>query len=341
MKEQVKIILVTMSFLGLSSCSYKSDIENTLDEYRARLARVLDIEFPAINKTQSNPLAKTDLKVDVPKLEINLREFYGINHCELALIIAQRNTALGKAQLPSQRLIYERKLLRAFDSCATEIEDLEPELSNKLESLKQQKLSTYAVSWAYFFQQSNEIYSAFNRSSEFINAENTTRYQISIQDWNNLSKLASLNDLNEGKIDEQIETILERIAQNRLPASLWASEEMLSHYFESLNHSLEDSLASVECKDGVASNQANILRNVFVMFFVEKVQPVGSQINQIQYQLQPVLNELANHVIEPSMRDHLTKNSIKNFDEYRANIKRHVEIWQIFLNRCNLVHLKS
>jgi hypothetical protein len=290
-----KLTFFLTGLLLLSGCTNQSYLESTMTEYTTRLERVLEVNFTIENQIRTPFPSQVKLRVDVPGIEINLREFYAIKHCRLAALVAQRNSALGKAQLPSQRFLYEHKLLKAFDECAQDIAELKPELSAKLRAFEQQKQALFPLSWAKLIQQSQESYSAFKRKNGYIEPDKKNDYAQAIQDWRFLYEIShpTYSFPVPDVADEYLENTLKRIGNTRLPATLSASQDYFRHALEMMNKDLQTSLDTVQCKNGKASQKAEILRNVFVMFFVEELQPLGSLINQLHYDSQPVLANIA------------------------------------------------
>ena len=108
--------VISVAMFALLGCFGGSTVKQSIDDYAARLSRVLDTPLPdSFNDKITTPLPKladsATLKQAIEGVNINLREFYALQDCELGTVVAERNTSLGKSQLPSQRLVYESKLL--------------------------------------------------------------------------------------------------------------------------------------------------------------------------------------------------------------------------------------
>ena len=86
---------------------------------------------------------------------------------------------------------------------------------------------------------------------------------------------------NENLIDSsELEQQLQIIRSARLPATLWHTQQTLTQNLSLLTNMLSTELDAVSCPEGRASDKAKILRNVFYLFFIEEIQPVGSLVNQ-------------------------------------------------------------
>ena len=168
----------------LSGCFGQETVKESLDNYQGRLSRVLDTPLP---ETVVKPLPKltdgSQLKYNIEGLSINLREFYAIQDCELGRGVAERNTSLGKSQLPSQRLVYESKLLSVFSACENSLRETDTKLADTLAAWKEAKEADYTQSWANLIQTSKELRLGLNSPERLLATEN------------NRDALASINSL--------------------------------------------------------------------------------------------------------------------------------------------------
>lgn len=327
------------TLITLTACTGKTPIESAMSDYEKRLARVLEID---VNTASKNRLAsssfpsKQSLSVNIPPLDINLREFYSIKHCQLAAMVAQRNTALGKMQLPSQRFIYEYTLLQTFDSCIQGVQHTNPTLADRLNELKQAKQASYHLSWLNLIQQSEETYSALTRKSKYVSADGEEQYQRSLAAWH---YLVSLQTSPNGDIQPiQLESHLQHISKNRLPASLWATERYMQSHFSVINDTLADAFFQLDCEQAADKKKAEILKNVFILFFVEKIQPIGAKVNQIHYQLSPIFESFSASQLSPELQKAIGKRMNDDFQTYQTSSLAHIKLWQSLFKRCNLTN---
>ena len=103
-----------------------------MQDYQQRMATVLKKDKPAfiVSNLPPYPSLKT-LEGGVNETSIKLTEFYQLQHCHLATLIAERNTSLGKLQLPSIRFHYEKQLIQGLQECIKQTN--EPELKAQLQ----------------------------------------------------------------------------------------------------------------------------------------------------------------------------------------------------------------
>ena len=364
--------VISVAMFALLGCFGGSTVKQSIDDYAARLSRVLDTPLPdSFNDKITTPLPKladsATLKHAIEGVNINLREFYALQDCELGTVVAERNTSLGKSQLPSQRLVYESKLLNVLRSCEAaltkenESNQRNAALAATISSWREQKTQDYSKTWANLVQGSQELRLALNTPERLFSVENNKDALSSVNALyyiNNLSNKEVLlsdmyssntassdteteatNENNSESIIEssELEQQLKIIRSARLPATLWHTQQTLTQNLSLLTNMLETELDAVSCPEGRASDKAKILRNVFYLFFIEEIQPVGSLVNQYHYKLAPLWEDwLAQPSLHEEFKRYIRQQSQDGFNQYSSVMKAHVNLWQGFLGRCNL-----
>ena len=364
--------VISVAMFALLGCFGGSTVKQSIDDYAARLSRVLDTPLPdSFNDTITTPLPKladsATLKHAIEGVNINLREFYALQDCELGTVVAERNTSLGKSQLPSQRLVYESKLLNVLKSCEAaltkenESNQRNAALAATIASWREQKTQDYSKTWANLVQGSQELRLALNTPERLFSVEdnkdalssvNALYYINSLSNKGLLlsdmysSNTASSDTETEATNENNSESIIESseleqqlkiIRSARLPATLWHTQQTLTQNLSLLTNMLETELDAVSCPEGRASDKAKILRNVFYLFFIEEIQPVGSLVNQYHYKLAPLWEDwLAQPSLHEEFKRYIRQQSQDGFNQYSSVMKAHVNLWQGFLGRCNL-----
>ena len=364
--------VISVAMFALLGCFGGSTVKQSIDDYAARLSRVLDAPLPdSFNDKITTPLPKladsATLKHAIEGVNINLREFYALQDCELGTVVAERNTSLGKSQLPSQRLVYESKLLNVLKSCeaaltkANESNQRNAALAATIASWREQKTQDYSKTWANLVQGSQELRLALNTPERLFSVENNKDALSSVNALYYINSLSNkelllsdmyssntassdteteaTNENNSESIIEssELEQQLKIIRSARLPATLWHTQQTLTQNLSLLTNMLETELDAVSCPEGRASDKAKILRNVFYLFFIEEIQPVGSLVNQYHYKLAPLWEDwLAQPSLHAEFKRYIRQQSQDGFNQYSSVMKAHVNLWQGFLGRCNL-----
>ena len=364
--------VISVAMFALLGCFGGSTVKQSIDDYAARLSRVLDTPLPdSFNDKITTPLPKladsATLKQAIEGVNINLREFYALQDCELGTVVAERNTSLGKSQLPSQRLVYESKLLNVLKSCEAaltkenESNQRNAALAATISSWREQKTQDYSKTWANLVQGSQELRLALNTPERLFSVENNRDALSSVNALYYINSLSNkelllsdmyssntassdteteaTNENNSESIIEssELEQQLKIIRSARLPATLWHTQQTLTQNLSLLTNMLETELDAVSCPEGRASDKAKILRNVFYLFFIEEIQPVGSLVNQYHYKLAPLWEDwLAQPSLHEEFKRYIRQQSQDGFNQYSSVMKAHVNLWQGFLGRCNL-----
>lgn len=364
--------VISVAMFALLGCFGGSTVKQSIDDYAARLSRVLDTPLPdSFNDKITTPLPKladsATLKHAIEGVNINLREFYALQDCELGTVVAERNTSLGKSQLPSQRLVYESKLLNVLKSCEAaltkenESYQRTAALAATIASWREQKTQDYSKTWANLVQGSQELRLALNTPERLFSVENNRDALSSVNALYYINSLSNkelllsdmyssntassdteteaTNENNSESIIEssELEQQLKIIRSARLPATLWHTQQTLTQNLSLLTDMLETELDAVSCPEGRASDKAKILRNVFYLFFIEEIQPVGSLVNQYHYKLAPLWEDwLAQPSLHEEFKRYIRQQSQDGFNQYSSAMKAHVNLWQGFLGRCNL-----
>ncbi|WP_416359625.1 DUF3080 family protein [Alteromonas macleodii] len=364
--------VISVAMFALLGCFGGSTVKQSIDDYAARLSRVLDTPLPdSFNEKITTPLPKladsATLKHAIEGVSINLREFYALQDCELGTVVAERNTSLGKSQLPSQRLVYESKLLNVLKSCEAaltkenESNQRNAALAATIASWREQKTQDYSKTWANLVQGSQELRLALNTPERLFSVENNKDALSSVNALYYINSLSNkellLSDMyssntassdteTEATSENNSESIIESseleqqlkiIRSARLPATLWHTQQTLTQNLSLLTNMLETELDAVSCPEGRASDKAKILRNVFYLFFIEEIQPVGSLVNQYHYKLTPLWEDwLAQPSLHEEFKRYIRQQSQDGFNQYSSAMKAHVNLWQGFLDRCNL-----
>ncbi|MFT7341821.1 MAG: hypothetical protein ACI9VF_002314 [Alteromonas macleodii] len=351
--------VISVAMFALLGCFGGSTVKQSIDDYAARLSRVLDTPLPdSFNDKITTPLPKladsATLKHAIEGVNINLREFYALQDCELGTVVAERNTSLGKSQLPSQRLVYESKLLNVLNSCEAALtkenksNQRNAALAATIASWREQKTQDYSKTWANLVQGSQELRLALNTPERLFSVENNKDALSSVNALYYINSLSNkelllsdteteaTNENNSERIIEssELEQQLKIIRSARLPATLWHTQQTLTQNLSLLTNMLETELDAVSCPEGRASDKAKILRNVF---YIEEIQPVGSLVNQYHYKLAPLWEDwLAQPSLHEEFKRYIRQQSQDGFNQYSSAMKAHVNLWQGFLGRCNL-----
>lgn len=336
-QQRARGMLYSLALLVCITACSPYQVNDDISEYSERLGRVLDTELTTAEVQPAIAYPQRELLLSAPaQLDINLTRFYQLQQCELGNLVAERNTALGKIQHYSQRLVYERQLLAALADCITFVSQQNDETASELlaamENWYVAKQAAYPEHWSNMLVLSDETRSAFSRPQPAQLFTDTLDIAGQLTLFRQLDSYLSPGADTEASLEEQ----LQGIGATRLPASVWQAQHQIATRLPTLTAQLDPLLANTACPDGSATAQANILRNVFYLFFIERIQPLGGHINDFNYQFAPLLNKWREEAALPeSFRAFLTAQQAR-FNAYQQAMQDHVKLWQRFLGRCHL-----
>jgi hypothetical protein len=325
-------LLILFLMIFLVGCDSSHSLQKHLHEYQERMANVLNVEGQDRLTISLPPYPSLrDLKQNIPATTIKLFEFYNLQHCELYSLIAERNTSLGNLQLPSTRYIYERHLLDAFQQCL--IDTTDSKLREKLESWQQAKAQHLPMVWADLIQLSSELKKGFSANFGLIEGNKQDGLSQSKEALNYLIHIDKNKQMNSSELEQHLKYLM----NNPLPAKLWLSQLTLTEHLNQSTEWLLQHTDNLRCSGNGSNKKVKYLTNVFQQFFIEKIQPIASQINHYQYQLSPIFEDMLAHPnLSPKFKHYINTSNQQGFENYQIAMQQHIQFWQDFFKRCNI-----
>jgi hypothetical protein len=325
--------LIAVLFL-LQSCQRHQALPNALEDYSDRMYKVLNLEnknmptFATLAFQDKNAFA-----TELPELNIKMREFYGIQGCAIKQLIAERNTALGKIQLPSVRLSYEWTLIQHLRDCIQRNSNSENKaLTVRMQIWLSQKQGIFPLMWANMLTQSNEFYLGISSSGGFIDGNEKDNFTDGLFDLKNLIGIKEDPAANIATM----EASLQSIQQHRIYARLWRSQLLLRDYLQQMTIDISAWANTFTCATRKDKEKLAIIRNVFTLFFIDEVQGIGAQINQYHYALKPeFLKLISDEHLPRNFTSTVEQYSQLGFDEYQNAMLAHIKMWQGIFKKCD------
>jgi hypothetical protein len=334
MKYKFLIFIIALNLLG---CSKRSELETSFSTYANRMANVLGVEpVTLIKPTLSSPDNKLPRKADIdaPHNEtISLITLAKLNQCGLGPLIAEKNTSLGKAQLPSTRFIWEVRFHRQLTYCTKQ--PLDQVTKALVGDILKAKINSWDNQWAYFIQTSDAIRQSFQQNVSLINGENDgiADTMASLKYLKSLQKVHFQHE--ESQPLDNLENHLKNLGNYKLPAATWRTQQYVAKNLNLLTDWLNQNINTETCtRDMRFNTKAKYLRNVFELFFVEEIQPTTSILNNYLYKINPAVSELVqSDVINKQFSNWVMANA--NEEQYKTSMQQHIAFWQKFFKACN------
>lgn len=328
-KRKIIGLLAGVTLLG--ACSRQPPLAEDLSDYQQRLANVLDASAPQALPAPTLALPSVrDMRAQTAQLSIKLNEFYALQECPVATLIAERNTALGRTQLPSTRYVHEVRLIAGLQDCLARTQD--EKMRTQLLSWLSAKQADLSANWVNLMLTSEETQKAFGTNQGLIAGDESDNLSSVSQA---LSGLVSLAQTPSDDI-AQVEAQLKQLADSPLPARLWRSQRLLGDTLAQTTQWLNTHTETISCKNNATKQRAEYLNNVFRLYFIGKIQPLAASLNQYHYAIEESFQTLLNHAeVTPVFKDHLQR-QLAHYTRYQQQLREHVMFWQRFLRRCGM-----
>lgn len=339
LKNKILVLLISAVFLQIG-CSFETRQIKILRDYHSRLTRVLDLPQSEPIQFASAPVQLiVENQYDYASLTSNtikLNEFYQLPECGIKPLVAQRNTTLGKVQSPSQRYIYEVSLQKVLQGCQKST--LTGEQKSVLSNVMRMKSQSLEASWHALLFKSSEL--PFQRHNRGDLVSLNTSFGPYLSAWRAIDNLApkNINSHSQSELDEAIEKLepsLKLINDTAILHKLINTQILYTDFLSHITKSIAPTVNQFQCVKRQEKEKAQILSNVFAMFYISEIQPVVTLTQAKYYDVVPqLLASYANFASEVSakLREDL---NLRYQNLERAN-KAHIVLWQKLFKTCSI-----
>lgn len=306
-----------------------------LDDYAQRISRVLDEPLPTTPQPNYPTLSVQKNKYVIASHHIGLLDFLRLSHCKIGVTLAKKNGTLNKLAQPSQHMHLDKQLLQHGSACIKHIQAEQPELAQTLTlALQEKRQQRMAIWWNAWFS-SNE-WQAFTSPSSRPLDEQIDHISLSLkalryaqqqgQRWLQHQYEYNPTDMEHHLQQLQLGETLGRWlhAQVRIIKTQTHVAHMLNSRFK------RKPLCAFNNKD----KHADRLENVFMKYYVGKVQPYLSQVSKTGANLIAAIEKLTQLNTPPPEFERWFR-QIKQLNATSKHINRkHIHAWQTTLRAC-------
>src|SRR6056300_1286708 len=142
----LSLSLLALVLVGCNSDEATSLVERYANRTSNAIGVDIDLELKSASELYSPLAPRRERLAAVPEIREGLLDLLDLRQCDLMQLVSERNTSLGRVAKPSQRLIYELKILPELNRCIATLAD-EPEqqeLSAKLAQYRDTKRAGFA-----------------------------------------------------------------------------------------------------------------------------------------------------------------------------------------------------
>jgi hypothetical protein len=301
---KLSLFLVSTIALMLSGCDFKP--KDPARDYAQRLSNVLDVELEPLNANFPQFPSTSLLAIEEAKATISIREFLGLRQCKLHVVIAERNSLIGKVSSSSQRLKNDLQILKHGPACVPKIDN--PNLSQKLQSylaVKREQLPQRV--WHAILGQ--DEYRQFWKQQP-----HNKEYPIQLTSGSILEDLSLISQFVKDTIEhhkydfadeqrfQQVEQGLGRLRHG--DAGQLLSELMrLKTSLDIADRTVESRLQRPLCLQPSPTTSAKHMQNVVTLYFAEPVQGWAISLNQRYLHLMPLITNLEDKLLPHSTQE--------------------------------------
>lgn len=353
------LIGINLVLLCLLAACTGNEPESRLQNYQERLGRSVLYEGEELSEhyetsADSMSLALALLrKESLARLEakqtfedMGILEFLSLYGCDLQVIVAERNSGMGKLAPASQRFLYELSFQRAIPACLTTLDREEgSELKDKILLLAQQKQALLPeLLWQTLMLEKEAR--AFWKPQTHLNdyprdvgldvvlTLNSMRQWVeNFLQWQSRSQQTLRFDVPDLP-SEQLETWLFELSKGD-GGRLYQSLHVYRHGLMAANAML-DAAYPAWCARVQTSDQKRILENVIAKFFVADVQVWASELSQRYYALMEPYRALEQAFEQVESRAYSAWRESRDLEMERAFItsREHVGALNRFRDAC-------
>ncbi len=296
MRFRLKTAITLFSLCFVAACF--NDPASPAKTYSLRLSNVLAVDGPSLIWSMPTFPQQRELRTEQTQSLISIREFLGLRQCKLHVIIAQRNSQIGKVASPSQRLKFDLEILSHGPKCLDKIDN--PTLRKKLSNFLAVKRKRIPHTLWYALLAQSEYKALWSQKShkdiypEFVSNATITNDLRRLNEFSSRVLSGSFNYSTEEFND--IERTLGRLRLGDA-GQLMSELSELHHYLEHANQAIRQRLERKLCPTPRPNEQARYLNNVVLKFFIKRVQAQAVLLKRRYEQLLPSILELESQLM--------------------------------------------
>ncbi|MGQ4275755.1 DUF3080 family protein [Pseudidiomarina sp. E22-M8] len=325
----------------LTGCSKTPSALAPLIDYQGRVANTLErapIAYQAIPVPRLPEVR--DLRVEIPRVSISLLDSWRIEECAASLLIAERNSALGKLEGGLSRYHTDLKLVTRLQDCVTKFERNDSALAKRLATALQAKRDNLPAAKQHAIATDKALRHTLRVAGNTLTTADSERFASALTALETVLRLMQKSSLvpMAGETttlpsQEQVEQALKTLHQSDYLPRLWRTLFEQYAYLQRLDPLIANLTTASGCSSVGIPQRAKILHTVFVKFFIAKVQPQLARFTEQGYAINQRLQHLNAQVALPALNHHIQQ-LIEISTELNQASRQHVQPWQDFFAAC-------
>lgn len=335
---------ITSSCFALVGCQGSTDISDSLGAYVKDLNRYeqLSMTTPA-KRFPTYALPSYKLKQQsLTQFDIGLIDFLSLQHCDLGVLVGEKNSVLGKVMPNSQQLLYEIKVIKALNECDAGSVSLQDKLT-QVADIKQQELNKVYANAVFNSKETDVFYSFSNGYLPL--SENRSGFQSLRISLDKLAKLGEMIGENqtavsilESNILDDFESHFKVIHDSEYAGRLLLSLLILTDHLTLI----ADKLSVLETNPAFCRGPMVFLKQQFKTHYIEGIQPYMARVNRTAYDVLASLSKIERNASSSStdlalfLQQFSMEKESEIWELYQVSAQQHAAQWNRLLRGCHL-----
>ena len=338
------VLLILLSTV-LTGCDPFAAPDSMLDTYTSRLAYVLEAEADAKQDITIETFPRLrDRRVNIEQQDISMLSFLSLYGCELQVVVAERNSILGRVMTPLNELRYQLRFIDKAQACLPMLDD--EALSTQLRQAIVHKRDTLpAYFWnaiwadepmAAMLSRSNGVYETdmLSQVTELgQQLDSVISLSKQLQQISNETEFAGMGAMQQSWLF------------NPVPGQLLNSARLLIKELDYGSALMEQRITHKPlCYQNKPNSRSEQLKGLFFTVYIGRVQPYLAKTSQAGEQLFSRLQQLIEQQqsVMPASFQSYYQNVLRVdgeggiWQQLDSATKRHTEQWQRLFLQCGM-----
>lgn len=326
------LLTVFSSALVIAACSGYTSLLDDWYDYQQRLATPQQMATYSFQLTAAPQLpALRDLRLETATLNLSLLDSLRLDSCQVASLIAERNSSLGRLQQGLLRYYHDVQISTALADCAASLQSAE--LSQRLAAAAAAKQANLPMLRAQAMLQDSALRNTLSSGKIALQQPDPALFAPLLQALELVVQTLGSSDASELPTLTDLQLALETLDKSNYSGQLWRGMFEQQQLLEQLSPLLAGIDQRAGCRTAGVPERADILRNVAIAIFGAQLQPRLALYIQQGEALKPYLYELQSLDTHPLMNSYLQQ-LIDQPEQLREAVRTHAKQWQVLFNAC-------
>jgi hypothetical protein len=339
-----RVLLFVLAAM-LSACDPFAEPGSMLDTYTTRLAYVLEAEIDARQAMTLETFPRLrDRRIKIEQQDISMLAFLSLYGCELQVVVAERNSILGRVMTPLNELRYQLRFIDKAQACLPMLDD--DALITQLKQAIDHKRDTLP---AYFWNAiwaDEPMAAMLSRSNGVYETDRLSQVTELAQQLDTVISLSEqLHHISDETEFAGLGAMQQSWLFNPVPGQLLNSARLLIRELDYGSALMEQRITHKPlCYLHKPNARSEQLKGLFFSVYIGRVQPYLAKTSQAGQQLFSRMQQLVEQqkTVMPDSFQSYYRNALhvdregSVWQQLDSAIKRHTEQWQRLFLQCGM-----